>query len=354
MQRRQFMQGCVLMALESSWDAADAVLRAAVESGKVRAATLYVRRRQETFQRAYGEGITPDSMFLLGSISKPIAVLPLLKLIDRRECQLDDRLVKYLPEFTGDGREQVTLRHLLTHTSGLPDQLPKNDQLRRTQSALDDFVAGSHQVPLAFTPGSQFLYSSMGILLATRVSERITGIEIRRLVQQFALDPLQMRCSAQGLGKFALAEVVPCQTEFAAPEAGGGDPAAKSWDWNSKYWRELGAPWGGTHASASDVATFLLELVSTEPRVLSRAMCQLVRTNQNPAGITPRGLGLAVGSGAGSAGCSAETFGHTGSTGTIAWCDPAAETTCVVLTSLPARAVTPHPRDLAAEAVARK
>jgi CubicO group peptidase (beta-lactamase class C family) len=70
-------------------------------------------------------------------------------------------------------------------------------------------------------------------------------------------------------------------------------------------------------------------------------------TNQNPPGLTSRGLGFVVGGGLGGKGCSEKTFGHTGSTGTIAWADPATETICVVLTSLPARAVQPHPRDLA-------
>ncbi len=60
-----------------------------------------------------------------------------------------------------------------------------------------------------------------------------------------------------------------------------------------------------------------------------------------------------VGHAAGSKGCSDKTFGHTGSTGTIAWADPASETICVILTSLPARAVNIHPRDVAAEQIAQ-
>jgi CubicO group peptidase (beta-lactamase class C family) len=79
---------------------------------------------------------------------------------------------------------------------------------------------------------------------------------------------------------------------------------------------------------------------------------RLMITNHNPPGVTPRGLALNVGAQAGSKGCSEKTFGHTGSTGTIAWADPATQTICVVLTSLPAQAVTPHPRDLAGNAVA--
>jgi CubicO group peptidase (beta-lactamase class C family) len=74
--------------------------------------------------------------------------------------------------------------------------------------------------------------------------------------------------------------------------------------------------------------------------------------NHNPEGLTPRGLGLAVGTRAGSPGCSERAFGHTGSTGTLCWADPASETVCVVLTSLPGRAVKPHPREVAAERVA--
>jgi CubicO group peptidase (beta-lactamase class C family) len=63
-------------------------------------------------------------------------------------------------------------------------------------------------------------------------------------------------------------------------------------------------------------------------------------------------LGFAVGKGAGSSGCSEQTFGHSGSTGTLFWADPASDTICVVLTSLPRRAVERHPRELAAKRVA--
>jgi CubicO group peptidase (beta-lactamase class C family) len=160
-----------------------------------------------------------------------------------------------------------------------------------------------------------------------------------------------MEHSAQGLGRFKLEEMVPCQTERAAPEAGGGDPTAKDWDWNSPYWRKLGAPWGGTHASAPDVASFLAEFLNETGAVIKPETARLMVTNHNPRGLTPRGLGLNVGSPAGTAGCSDKTFGHTGSTGTIAWADPATHTICVVFTSLPARAVQPHPRDVAANAI---
>jgi hypothetical protein len=60
-----------------------------------------------------------------------------------------------------------------------------------------------------------------------------------------------MKHSAQGLGRFELEEMVPCQMEGAAPESGGGDPQAKEWNWNSSYWRKLGTPRGGTRPMAT-------------------------------------------------------------------------------------------------------
>ena len=79
---------------------------------------------------------------------------------------------------------------------------------------------------------------------------------------------------------------------------------------------------------------------------------RLMTKNHNPAGFTPRGLGFGVGKESGSPGCSEQTFGHTGSTGTLCWADSASETVCVVLTSLPRRAAKRHPREVAAERVA--
>jgi CubicO group peptidase (beta-lactamase class C family) len=138
----------------------------------------------------------------------------------------------------------------------------------------------------------------------------------------------------------------------AAPESGGGDPQARECDWNSPYWRKLGAPWGGTHASAPDVGRFLAEFLGAGGKAIKPETARLMVKNHNPAGLPPRGLGFDVGRASGSPGCSERTFGHTGSTGTLFWADPASETICVVLTSLPRRAAKRHPRELTAERVA--
>jgi len=336
-----------------NFEAAERVLAEATQSRQLSAAVLHVAKRDFSHTVAFGPGVAADSMFLLGSISKPIAVAALMTLCDRGEFGLDDRLQKFLPGFSGMGREQVTIRHLLRHVSGLPDQLANNAALRSAHAPLSAFVEQAIATPLQFEPGSRYQYSSMGILLATHLAELITGKDIVTWVERTVFRQLDMRRSAQGLGRFRQGDFVPVQTERAAPESGGGDPASRDWDWNSAYWRKLGAPWGGTHASAGDIAKFLREFLEGQGNLINPETAREMITNQNPAGMTSRGLGFAVGPNAGSSGCSDRVFGHTGSTGTICWADPADEWICVVLTSLPATAANPHPRDLAANQVAK-
>ena len=361
MQRRTFLQAAVATTLSANlsgaiqrgkWDAAAEVLQQATGSKQIESAVLYVRHGSDEFSRPFGQAKTVGAMFLLGSISKPINVAAVMALYDQGAFQLDEHVKKYLPAFTGEGRDDVTIRHLLTHVSGLPDQLVSNGELRKKHAPLSEFVEHTLRTPLGFAPLTKYSYSSMGILLATRIAEVISKLDILTLVERAILKPLAMKHSAQGLGKFQLSEMVPCQMEGAAPESGGGDPSSKDWNWNSPYWRKLGAPWGGTHCSAADVGRFLAEFMEERGAAVKPETARLMLQNHNPPGFTARGLGFHVGKEAGSPGCSEKTFGHTGSTGTLSWADPATKTICVVLTSLPRRGAAKHPRELAAEKVA--
>lgn len=360
MQRRLFLGTTLAIATASPlfaalrrgrWDDAAEVLEQATSRKQVDAAVLHVAQRDESYTRHFGKAASDNAMFLLGSISKPINMTAVMTLFDQGKFQLDDRVKKFLPAFTGEGRDKVTIRHLLTHVSGLPDQLANNNKLRKQHAPLTEFAEQAMRTRLDFAPGTKYQYSSMAILLATRIAEILSGSDILTLVDRTVFQPLGMKHSAQGLGRFKLEEMIVCQMQGAAPESGSGDPQAKEWNWNSPYWRKLGAPWGGTHASAPDIATFLGEFLGARGKVLKPETERLMIKNHNPEGLTPRGLGFAVGKASGSRGCSEQTFGHTGSTGTLCWADPASETICVVLTSLPARASERHPRQLAAERV---
>lgn len=311
------------------------IIQTQIDSGTLQAAVLHVRRGDQVTQHVFGKA-RPDSMFLLGSITKPLAVaVPVMILVDRGEVKLSDHAVKYLPEFNEGARKQITVEQLLTHTSGLPDQLENNNELRARHAPLAEFVKGAVRTPLLFAPGTKYHYQSMGILLAAEIVERVTKTPLPEFLQQHVFAPLDMSHSVLGLGKFKKSDMVPMQTEHAAPEAGGGDPKAREWDWNSDYWRNLGAPWGGAHSSAADVSAFLHSFLHPDGKVLREETARLMIRDHTPTLEAHRGIGFVVGPDGLGKGCSPRVFGHAGSTGTLAWADPATDTTFVLLTALP-------------------
>ena len=336
-----------------NFDAAADVLAKAAASGQVLGSSLCVRHGREDFARAFGTATSPDALFLLASVTKTLTAAAVMTLVDRGKLRLEDPVVKVVPEFSTESRTKITLTHLLTHTSGLPDQLPENQELRKGHAPLAKFVETALRTPLLFEPGAKYSYSSMGILLASEMARRITGTDFLEFVDRAVFQPLGMKHSAMGLGRFRREDLVQNQVDHAAPESGAGDPSAKEWDWNSPYWRALGAPWGTAHASAPDVARFYAEFLHPTERMMKPETARLMVRNHNPEGFAPRGLGFAVGKGAGSPGCSERTYGHSGSSGTLVWADPATDTVCVVLTTLPGAAAKPHPLRVASDLVAK-
>src|SRR4051794_40505719 len=181
------------------WEDAAEVLERATGAKQVDAAVLHVVHKDRSFTRHFGKAASGDALFLLGSISKPINVTAVMTLFDQGKFQLDDRVTKFLPAITGDGRDGVTVRHLLTHTSGLPDQVADNAELRKKHALLVEFAERAMRTRLDFAPGARYQYSSMGILLAARIVESLSGSDIRTLVDRTVFQPLGMKHSAQGL-----------------------------------------------------------------------------------------------------------------------------------------------------------
>jgi len=198
-----------------------------------------------------------------------------------------------------------------------------------------EFVNGTVRTPLLFAPGTKYHYQSMGILLAAEIVERVSKMSLPAFLVKEVLKPLGMARAVLGLGSFTKGDMMPMQTEHAAPEAGGGAPNAKDWDWNSDYWRNLAAPWGGAHSAANDLSIFLRAFVHPEGKVLRAETARLMIQNHTPKLEAHRGIGFMVGPDGFGKGCSAETFGHSGSTGTLAWADPKTDTIFVLLTTLP-------------------
>jgi CubicO group peptidase (beta-lactamase class C family) len=259
-------------------------------------------------------------------------------LVERGLVSLGDPVKHYLPEFEGGERSKVQVRDLLRHTSGLPDMLPENIELRRAHAPLSEFVRHVYTTPLLFAPQSEFRYQSMGILLAAEIVEKLSGMRLRDFEKQEIFDPLGMKDSSLGLGGRRISDLVNC-----AP-APGTDPADdERFGPNSLYWRDMGCPWGGMHSTTSDLAillqTFLDGGVYAGKRVFSPATVKAMTSDQNTEIKAPWGLGWALGrSHAWNAFgdlVSGNTFGHAGATGTMAWADPETQLVCVILTNRP-------------------
>ncbi len=325
------------MNMKDPIDQVVALIQAEVDSGILDSAVLRIQNESKTESQAFGNAKSPDAVFLLASITKPMTATGMMLLVDRGKLALSDKVVKFIPEFSGGGREEITLQHLLTHTSGLPDQLPENASLRKRHAPLKEFVEKAIRTPLLFKPGTQYSYQSMGFLLAAEIAERITQLDFPEFISREVFLPLGMKHSAMNLGSFELSETIRSQTEFAAPESGAGSEESKDWDWNSPYWRNLGAPWGGAHGSATDVAQFLGSFLMPGRGVLKEETTRQMIQDHNQGLDTRRGLGFALGPKGFGRHCSDQSFGHGGSTGTLAWADPVTQRSCVILTSLPAR-----------------
>jgi CubicO group peptidase (beta-lactamase class C family) len=136
---------------QAQMERASSLIQAEVESGRMGAAALLVARHgRVVLHRGFGRlsaapdapVVRPDSVFLLASITKPVTACALMLLVERGQVSLGDPVNHYLPEFTGGERDKVLVRDLLRHTSGLPDMLPENIDLRRAHAPLSENLYG--------------------------------------------------------------------------------------------------------------------------------------------------------------------------------------------------------------------
>lgn len=332
-------------------DQAAKVMEAWIGDGRVQGASILVTQGPgRMFARNFGTATGTDPVFLLASITKPMTAAAVMTLVDAGKLSLDDKVTKFFPAFTGEGRDAITIRHCLTHSSGLPDMLADDEMLREHHAPLTRYRDGALKAPLKFAPGASYSYSSMGILLSSYIVEQISGVAFPQYMEDKIYKPLGMTKTGLGLRGRAKASTIASQGAPAMTEP--GKLSWKDWNWNSDYWRNLSAPWGGALGPASDIARFYDEFLFRRGRILKPETEALMIVNQAPPGVKPAGLGFGLPPGAGSPACGPRTFGHNGSTGTLSWADPDTGTICVVLTTLYEAAVRPHPIRLVSDRIA--
>ncbi|MRG27654.1 serine hydrolase domain-containing protein [Laceyella tengchongensis] len=148
---------------------------------------------------------TPQTKYRIGSITKGFTATAILQLQEQGVLSVQDTIDRYLPDFLNG--KQITIHHLLTHTSGIPDFTSFPDywtRIMRLPSTLDQTIALFKELSLEFTPGERFSYCSSSYLLLTKIIEQLSGQSYEEYLQQYILQPLHMNNSGVDNGRTIL------------------------------------------------------------------------------------------------------------------------------------------------------
>jgi CubicO group peptidase (beta-lactamase class C family) len=274
----------------------------------------------------------PDERTLwdLASLTKVVGMTTaMMQLVEQDRVELDAPVVRYIPEFAGAGKEVVTIRHLLTHSSGLPSWRP----LYKEAATADTAVSIVFATPLDTVPGARMVYSDLGAILLGKVVERVSGEPLDAYLSRHLFGPLGMSSTVYRPDASLRARIAP--TEF--------DP------WRQRHIRGevhdenafmLGGVSGhaGLFSTAGDLTRFARMMLAGGTldgvRVVRASTIAQFTAVQDP-GLSHRALGWETPSGRNSAGnhMSPRAFGHTGFTGTSLWMDPEAGVFVILLSN---------------------
>jgi uncharacterized protein YbbC (DUF1343 family)/CubicO group peptidase (beta-lactamase class C family) len=315
----------------------DAVIEKAVADGNIPGAVLVVGHDGAViYRKAYGsraleprrEPMTLDTVFDLASLTKVIATTTaVMQLVEQGKVRMNDPVAKYLPEFAQNGKEDITVRQLLTHYSGLKPDIDLTPEFDSKESA---YRLSFAETP-AQAPGSGFVYSDTNFIVLGALVEKVSGETLDVYTERHIFAPLKMT-----------------HTRFLPPAAWRAKIAPTEYDENEHMlWgvvhdpraRRMGGVAGhaGLFSTAEDLAKLAQTLLNGGDGILSALTVEKMTSPETPpASPVLRGFGwdidspfssnrgdlLPVGS-----------FGHTGWTGTSIWIDPTTKTYIILLTN---------------------
>jgi uncharacterized protein YbbC (DUF1343 family) len=305
----------------------DEAVNAALAEGKMPGAVVVVGRRDRILvRRAYGfraleparVAMTADTVFDLASLTKPIATATsVLVLADRGVLSIDDPVAKYIPDFGKNGKSNITIRHLLTHVSGLPAETPRRDYY----AGRDEAIRRACNLTLKNPPGAQFVYSDIGFILLGEVVRRASGQDLGAFSNGAVFAPLGMNETGFLPGAALKLRAAPTeQRDGVFMQGDVHDPLA--------YLLGGIAGHAGLFSTADDLSIFARTMLGEGEyggkRIFSAATWNaLVSPNDVPGGV--RALGWDVKTGFSSnrgESFSRHAIGHGGFTGTSLWIDP--------------------------------
>src|SRR5262245_1527884 len=276
---------------------------------------------------AAGRELSPESLFPIASITKLATALAILRLCDAGAPALDDPLARHLPEAAA-AVPGVTLRALLSHTAGLPPDLPDGAAPYRPGLAWRGLAEACLSVALERPPGTRVAYTNLGPGLLAVVVERLTGREFPAALAELVLGPLGIEGYLGSEPPRAPVVLTNIQSEHVGTEL---EP------YNSAFWRALALPWGGLVTTPSGALGLVRAFAGSPPDFLdaaTRAEATRDQTGGLAGGLfppllwdrAPWGLGVEL---RGehephwtSASAGPGSFGHGGSSGCYAWFDP--------------------------------
>lgn len=314
--------------------AVDRVIQDAIRAGQIPGAVVLVGHNGEIIhRRAFGaktfgpraaQAMTLDTVFDMASLTKSMATAPsVMRLVEQGQIRLNDPISRYIPECAANGKDDITIRQLLTHYSGLAPDLDLRPQWAGYDTAIKLACAETLQDP----PGTKFVYSDINFILLGEMVARVAKMPLPQYADAHFFQPLRMTHTrflppAEWRGRIA-----PTEFDSVLLRGGVNDPTS----------RRMGGVAGhaGLFSTADDMARYAQALL--DKKVLSPAIIEKMTTPQQPAtGTVLRGLGwdidsqwssnrgelLPIGS-----------YGHTGYAGTSLWIDPYSKTYVILLTN---------------------
>ena len=317
--------------------AMDAAIESAIASNKCPGGVLWLEHNGTSYHKAYGnralvperEPMTEDTIFDAASLTKVVACTPaVMLLVERGQVELDAPVQTYIPEFTGDGRETVTVRELMTHTSGLPPDIETKSDWQGEAEAIKKACAEK----LQSTPGTAFKYSEINFFMLGEIVQRVSKTPLEVFVQREIYGPLKMTDTGYLPPKEKLPRIAPTEVVDGKPWRGMvHDPTS----------RHMGGVAGhaGLFFTASDLARYarmMLNLGELDGVRIFKPETVRLMTSAQPPLTTHRGLGWDISSPyAGPRGdlFPIGSYGHTGWTGGSLWIDPFSKTFIIFLSN---------------------
>jgi CubicO group peptidase (beta-lactamase class C family) len=310
---------------------AAAVAEEAVRSGSHACAVMAVANSRETLWTHVVSGedrVDFDTIFLLASITKPITATAVMQMVEQGRLLLNQPVAVYMPEFGANGKQTVTTRHLLTHTSGMNEMKWINARISGSEEPTGTNFEEACRTFLNFPPGTRCEYCTLSFEVMAELIARLSGKPYAAYLRDHLFTPLGMKDTA----------FLPADMSRAAPVRDFGAPEQLE----EFMRREIAG--GGLWSTASDLIAFGQAFLRggryNGHHLLSPAAIEMM-TRHHTAGLLLNGTNdpfpYAFGWGkpyyAGDVPCSERAYEHGGATGTRLWVDPEWDLIYVFLTN---------------------